>query len=116
MAPEGLRKRAQFTRVYTEGHRIAGERIIIYYLRTGDSGIRPGFVASKKKAGSRAHQRNRAKRLMREVFRLVRDRIAQENLWIVFIASFDPDRTTLGQLLEDVERSLSRAGLIAIDG
>jgi len=116
MTPRGLRKSTQFRRVYTEGHRTAGERIIIYYLETGDSGIHPGFVASKKKAGSRAHQRNRAKRLMREAFRQVRDRITAQDLWMVFIASFDPDRTSLGQLLEDVERSLSRAGLIASDG
>lgn len=116
MAPAGLRKSAQFKRVYTEGHRTAGDRIIIYYLRTGDTGIHPGFVASKKKAGSRAHQRNRAKRLMREVFRMVRDRISEKDLWIVFIASFDSERTSLGQLLEDVERSLARAGLIASNG
>lgn len=116
MAPAGLRKNEQFRRVYSEGHRTAGERIIIYYLRTGDEGIRPGFVASKKKAGSRAHQRNRAKRLMREAFRQVRDRIDERDLWIVFIASFDPDRTSLGQLLEDVERSLARAGLMTGDG
>jgi ribonuclease P protein component len=116
MAPGGLRKNAQFRRVYTEGHRTAGERIIIYWLGTGDSGIHPGFVASKKKAGSKAHQRNRAKRLMREVFRTIRDRIEEKDLWIVFIASFDPERTSFGQLLEDVERSLTRAGLITGDG
>jgi ribonuclease P protein component len=116
MAQAGLRKNEQFRRVYTEGRRAAGERIIVYYLETGEPGIRAGFVASKKKAGSRAHQRNRAKRLMREVFRLVSDRITARDIWIVFIASFDPDRTSLGQLLEDVERSLSRAGLIAGNG
>lgn len=116
MAPTGLRKNGQFRRVYTEGHRTAGERIIIYWLKTGDSGIHPGYVASKKKAGSRAHQRNRAKRLMREAFTRIRDRITEKDLWIVFIASFDPDRTSLGQLLEDVERSLARAGLITGNG
>jgi ribonuclease P protein component len=113
MSPKGLRTAGQFRRIYSEGRREAGKRIIIYYLKTGEGGVLPGFVASKKNVGNRACQRNRAKRLMREVYSKLAGRIKERNLWIVFIASFDPAETSLGQLTEDVERSLERAGLIS---
>ena len=70
MAPKGLKNNSQFRRVYREGRREAGKKIIIYFLNTGDGGILPGFVASKKNVSNRASQRNRAKRLMREAYRL----------------------------------------------
>jgi ribonuclease P protein component len=116
MAPEGLKTNGQYRRVYLEGHREAGSKIIIYHLETDGGGIRAGFVASKKNVGNRASQRNRAKRLMREIFRKLKNRISADNLWIIFIASFKPEETTFQKLLEDVESSLERAGLIARGG
>lgn len=112
MAAEGLKRDSQFRLVYREGRREAGKRITVLYLRTEDEGSAAGFVASKKRVG-RAYQRNRAKRLMREIFRKLRDRINEKNIWIVFIASFRPEETSFQELLEDVESSLRRAGLIS---
>ncbi len=108
-----LKNRGQYGRVYREGRREAGDKVIVYYLETEAGGVVPGFVASKKNVGNRAVQRNRAKRLLREIFRRIEGRIAADNIWIVFIASFDPEETSFQYLLEDVERSLMRAGLIA---
>jgi ribonuclease P protein component len=116
MAQKGLKNTGQFRLVYRNGRREAGEKIVIYYLETGAGGILPGFVASKKNVGNRASQRNRAKRLMREAYRKISGRISEKNLWIVLIASFDPSETSLGQLTEDVESSLARAGLISNGG
>lgn len=115
MAPKGLKKSSQFRMVYRGGKRQAGRSITILYLRTEEEGILPGFVASRKNVG-KAYQRNRAKRLMREIFRRVRDRITEKNIWIVFIASFRPGETSFQELLEDVESSLKRAGLISNRG
>jgi len=112
MAAEGLKKDSQFRLVYREGRREAGKRITVLYLRAECAGPSAGFVASKKRVG-KACQRNRAKRLMREIFRKLRDRINEKNIWIVFIASFRPEETSFQELLEDVERSLARAGLIS---
>lgn len=116
MSPRGLRTAGQFRRVYSEGRREAGKFIIIYYLNTGEGGVLPGFVASKRNVGNRACRRNKAKRLMREAYRKLAGRIKERNLWIVFIASFEPAEASLGQLTEDVERSLERAGLISNGG
>ena len=112
MAFTTLKRNSQFRVVYDEGERVVGHAITICYVRTGDEGIVPGFVASKKRVG-KAYQRNRAKRLMREIFQMIRHRIKENNLWIVFIASFDPRETSFQDLFRDVESSLGRAGLIS---
>ena len=112
MAYATLRRNSQFRVVYSEGRRVVGNSITICYIRKGNEGIVPGFVASKKRVG-KAYQRNRAKRLMREIFGRLRHRIEEQNLWIVFIASFDPNETTFQDLFNDVESSLGRAGLIS---
>ncbi|HUV36968.1 MAG TPA: ribonuclease P protein component [Patescibacteria group bacterium] len=112
MAFAKLRRNSQFRVVYSEGERVVGDAITICYIRRGHEGVVPGFVASKKRVG-KAHQRNRAKRLMREIFRKLRHRFEEQNLWIVFIASFKPSETSFQDLFRDVESSLGRAGLIS---
>ena len=107
----GLKKTSQFRQVYREGNREAGKQITVLYMSRNDGGIVPGFVASKKNVG-KAYQRNRAKRQMREIFRRLEDRIVPENIWVVFIATFRPGEASFQELLEDVERSFARAGLI----
>ena len=114
MASRGLTKNGQFRAVYRRGSREAGKKVVICYLREGQDGILPGFVASKKIG--KANQRNRAKRLMREIFRQLESRIAEQHLWIVFIASFRPNDTNYEELLEDIEGSMTRAGLISTNG
>lgn len=115
MAFATLRRDSQFRVVYSEGRRVVGDAITICYIRKGNEGVIPGFVASKKRVG-KAYQRNRAKRLMREIFQKLRHRIEECNLWIVFIASFDPGKTSFQDLYRDVESSLGRAGLISKSG
>jgi len=114
MASRRLKNNSQFRLVYSKGKREAGTKVVIYYLTRESDGLVPGFVASKKIG--KACQRNRAKRLMREIFRTVQKRITEKNLWIVFIASFSPRESTFHEILEDVERSLGRAGLLISNG
>jgi ribonuclease P protein component len=115
MASRRLRSNKQFRLVYSEGRKEAGKKVIIYYLmRHDEEGIIPGFVASRRIG--KACQRNRAKRLMREIFRRLQKRIAARRLWIVFIASFDPRENTFQEILEDVEGSLARAGILSANG
>ena len=70
-----LRKRAEFLRVYEQGTRIEGRYITVFILPNRLERHRVGITATKKAIG-KAHDRNRAKRLLRETFRLSRIELA----------------------------------------
>ena len=63
-----LRRRVEFQRVFDKGRRTHGRFLTIIAAPDGGPCARLGIVASKKLGG--AVVRNRAKRLIREVFRL----------------------------------------------
>jgi ribonuclease P protein component len=64
-----LRKSAEFRLVYGEGKRFEGRLVTVFVLPTGLSQHRLGITASRKMSRL-AVKRNRAKRLLREAFRL----------------------------------------------
>jgi len=62
-----IRRRAEFLQAYEQGQRIHGRLSTLFVRPNRLSIARLGIAASKKLGG--AVQRNRAKRLIREVFR-----------------------------------------------
>ena len=70
---EHIRRRPDFQRVYDQGIRVRGRYSTVFLLPTSLAFARLGIAATKKLGG--AVVRNRAKRLIREVFR--RNKIAR---------------------------------------
>lgn len=101
---EKIRKRSDFQAVYEKGKRIHSKSFIVLLSRNDKGTARFGITVSKKVGN--AVRRNRIKRLVREFFRLNRDRIP-ESTDVVIIARKDLSLTRyrdvaseLGQILK----------------
>ncbi len=68
-----LRKNYEFGRVYQRGKHIAGRTLVLHYIARKQPVLRLGVTASKQVKGS--VRRNRAKRLLREAYRLNEDKL-----------------------------------------
>ena len=98
-----LRNSADFRAVYSKGSRFEGHLVSVFVLPNGLNQHRLGITASRKMS-RRAVDRNRAKRLIREAFRLnetglntLKDRYD----WV-----FNARRPTIGKNLDDMIKEL----------
>ncbi len=64
---ERVRRRPDFERAYETGVRINGRFMTVFVVKNGGTGARLGIAATRKMGA--AVERNRAKRLARELFR-----------------------------------------------
>ena len=68
-----IKKKEQFQLIYKSGRKLRGERIDIFIKSAGDKTGQVGFSTSRRL--KRAVDRNRAKRLMKEIYRLHQDHV-----------------------------------------
>jgi len=64
---ERIRRRTEYVAIYDRGRKIGGRLMTVFVMENGGSRPRLGIAATRKYGA--AVQRNRAKRLVREVFR-----------------------------------------------
>ncbi|MDI6774255.1 MAG: ribonuclease P protein component [Verrucomicrobiota bacterium] len=107
-----LLRSAVFRETFAQGNRRAGRFLVLWVRRAGDACLRLGVVASRR-ALPRAVDRARAKRLLREAYRLNRFRL-EPGCDVVLVAR----RDILGAGRREVEKDLiettRRAGILRI--
>ena len=105
--PRSLTNRAQYTLVYRQGRVWVTSLLVMKAMPNGLSLSRYGFSVTKKVG--KAVQRNRLKRLLREIMRLQSLRPGWD---IVFIARPAAVNTDYHQLERAVTKILARAQLL----
>ena len=111
---ERLRKGADFKAVFGQGRRFRGQMVTVVAAHNGRTHSRLGVVASRRVGG--AVRRNRAKRLMREAFRLNKH-LVPANVDIIMIASPRlADDVVFADLAPEVKDIFRRIGETFVSG
>ncbi len=108
-----LRKSSQFHEVYDKGRKLVGDYAVVFYYKhpIHRDGPMFGVVASKKVGG--AVERNRAKRLLREVARELSGILNHKNVRVVLIARSNINGRALQEVRDDVGKALRQTDLTA---
>ncbi len=106
-----LRNRDDFSRLYNKGRSAGSRFLVLLCLENGLSFNRKAFLSSKKVGGS--VERNRARRIMREAYRSVEEKLPQ-GYDLLFIARSTITEKDAGT--EDIRSSMltafKRTGLL----
>jgi ribonuclease P protein component len=85
---ERIRKRKDYLRIYQEGKRVNSKNFITIFSRN-QTGIQRLGITVTKKAGN-AVKRNRIKRLLREFFRLNKDKLPGSHDIVIIVKNEIP--------------------------
>jgi ribonuclease P protein component len=99
----------EYRRVYDRAQARHGRLLVVFVLADEAVVRRAGFVAGRKVGG--AVQRNRARRLLREAWRGLKQEYPPTGTQIVFVAKKGCAEQSLDAITREMSRLLSRAGL-----
>jgi len=100
---ERVRKRKEYSRIYQNGARLYSENFLVL-LHPNDKEIRRLGITAGKKIGN-AVKRNRAKRLLREFFRLNKDMVPPGRDVVITVRR-DVSRLSLQEITRELEELL----------
>jgi ribonuclease P protein component len=105
---------SRYKRVFAQKRSVYGRTLVMWVTRGADAGRRAGVVVSKR-TFRRAVDRNRAKRLLREAFRLSRHRLAPD-VDVVLVARAGIAGKSCRDVVIDLEAACRRASVRLSDG
>lgn len=105
---------SKYPRIFAEKRSVYGRTLVLWVARGADAGRRAGVVVSKR-TFRRAVDRNRAKRLMREAFRLSRHQLAPD-VDVILIARSGMAGRRCQDVRADLEAAFRRAKIMRPEG
>lgn len=105
---QSLKLNKDFRLLYRRGKSVAGGFVVVYQRPNKRGCNRVGFTVNK--SVGKAVQRNRTKRLMRESFRLLEDRLTSYSDMVI-VARNRAEGKTFEQIYRDMEFVLNSLGL-----
>ncbi|MBR5721111.1 MAG: ribonuclease P protein component [Clostridia bacterium] len=99
-----------FRYLYRKGASVAAPTVVVYYRKNRQPVNQLGLTAAKKIGN--AVQRNRARRLMREAYRMLEPTLAGK-YDIVLVARSKTPFVLMDEVKSDLVRAFSKAGIIA---
>lgn len=106
---ERLHLTKDFKKVYDNAEAYHSSKLVLFVLHTSNPIIRIGFVAGKKVGN--AVQRNRVKRLLREVYRLNKNNLSS-GIDLVVVAKKASSEMSFKEVEQELLRLYKKAGLI----
>lgn len=104
-----LRRKEDFDLIYKKGRSVGERYIVLFYMKNGLSYNRIAFLASKKVGNSVV--RNRARRLMKESYRQIFERLAV-GYDIIFIARKTIVNLKCADVKKSIEAATRRSGIL----
>ena len=104
-----IKNNHEFHRAYSRGKSFPSHLVVVYVVRNRNGVNQLGLTVSKKIGG--AVQRNRAKRLMREAYRFLENRV-KGGLDVVIVARTRCVYSCAGEVTRDLERALDACGAL----
>ena len=104
-----LRNRWQLNEMRTAGTKMAGRFCVLIVNKTPPDGMRRAAILISRRYSLKAVERNRARRLFREVFRTIYGSLPP--VWLIFVPRQRMKNAVLSDIMEDVRMLGGRMNL-----